>query len=299
MKKFLCIVSLLAIFASCNNNEFNHDASGTFEATETIISSEIPGKIQSFKLMEGDFLKKGQYLGNIDSLQLYYQKLIAQTSVKGVKVRRPDISAQIAATLEQLKKAEFEKKRIQRLLEDNAATQKQLDDINSHIAVIQKSLDAQKNTLAINVNALDEESKVYNVQAAQIEDQLRRCKIINPVEGTVLNKYAEENEVVSQGTPLYKIADIRNMILRVYVVAPQLEKLKIGQSATVFINAEDGKQKTYKGKISWISDKAEFTPKTIQTQEERQNLVYAVKINVPNVDKMIKIGMYGDADFNW
>jgi len=293
--KMLFAIAIIAV--ACNRNDFKHDASGTFEATEVIISSEVPGTLQTFNVMEGDFLQKNQYVGNVDSAQLYYQKLLAQTGKKGAQVRRPDVSVQIASAQEELAKAEFEKKRIERLLADNAATQKQLDDINAQIAVIQKSIDAAKNTLSTNINALNEQSNSYNIQAAQIDDMLKKCRIINPIEGTVLNKYVEANEVVGQGTPLYKIADIRNMILRVYVVAPQLEKIKIGQLVTVFTNTENGKQKTYKGTISWISDKAEFTPKTIQTQEERQNLVYAVKINVPNIDTLIKIGMYGDVDF--
>jgi len=297
MKKNLYFAGILAVFASCNNDKMQHDASGSFEATEVIISAEVAGRLETFTLNEGDFLKKGQMVGNIDSTQIYFQKLLAQTGKKGAETRRPDMNVQIASAQQELAKAQFEKARIQRLLADGAATQKQLDDVNTQIAVIQKSIDAAKNTLTTNINSLNEQSNSYSIQTAQVEDMLKRCKLVNRVEGTVLNKYAEPNELVGQGTPLYKIADIRNMILRVYVVAPQLEKLKIGQPATVFINTENGQQKEYKGKISWISNKAEFTPKTIQTQEERQNLVYAVKINVPNTDGLIKIGMYGDADF--
>lgn len=295
--KIYFVLAAVAVFAACGSRDFKHDASGTFEATEVIISSEVPGTLQTFAVSEGDFLREGQYVGNIDSAQLYYQKLLAQTGRKASQVRRPDVSVQLASAQEELAKAQFEKKRIERLLADNAATQKQLDDVNSQIAVIQKSIDAAKNTLSTNINALNEQSNSYDIQAAQADDMLKKCRIVNPVEGTVLNKYVEANEVVGAGTPLYKIADIRNMILRVYVVAPQLEKIKTGQTVTVFTNTENGRQKTYKGTIAWISDKAEFTPKTIQTQEEQQNLVYAVKINVPNTDSLIKIGMYGDVDF--
>lgn len=297
MKRIIFAICAPILLFSCKNDKPLHDASGTFEATEVIISAEVSGKLQSFKLMEGDELSRGQYLGNIDSMQLYYQKLTALTSEKGTKARRPDLAAQISATKEQLSKAEFEKRRIERLLADKATTQKQLDDINSQIKVLKETLNAQTNTLSTNINALNEESKVYNVKAEQVNDLLAKSRIVNPVTGTVLNKYVEENEVVSAGKPLYKIADIRNMILRIYIVENQLNQIKIGQNVTVFINSGNKIQKTYKGTITWIASKAEFTPKTIQTQEERQNLVYAVKINVPNTDEQIKIGMYGDVDF--
>ncbi|PZP47741.1 MAG: hypothetical protein DI598_10695 [Pseudopedobacter saltans] len=297
MKRFFYILSVSTFLFSCKSEKPTHDASGTFEATEVVISAEASGKLQSFKVMEGDQLTAGQYLGNIDSMQLYYQKIAAQTSEKGTKVRRPDLSIQIAATKEQLAKAEFERNRILRLLADKAATQKQLDDIDSQIKVLKESISAQTNSLTTNINALNEEGKVYNVKTEQINDLLEKSRLINPISGTVLNKYAEENEVVSTGHPLYKIADIHNMILRIYIVENQLNQIKLGQKVKVYINTTGKQQKVYPGSISWIASKAEFTPKTIQTQEERQNLVYAVKIDVPNADSLIKIGMYGDVDF--
>lgn len=298
MNKLVLITGILGfVLFSCNHHTLKHDASGTFEATEVIVSSEVDGKLESFELEEGENLKKDQYVGYVDSTQLYLQKLQAETSGKGARVRRPDISVQVSSTREQLAKAEFERNRIIRLLNDNATTQKQLDDVNSQIQVLKKTLDAQVNQLSTSVNALNEENNVYQIKFAQIEDLLKKCKIKNPVAGTILNKYVEEKELVTQGRPLYKIADTKKMILRAYLVAPQIEKIKVGQVVTVFINTENGNQKSYKGKISWISDKAEFTPKTIQTQDERQNLVYAVKIDVPNTDGKIKIGMYGDVDF--
>ncbi|MDR3272449.1 MAG: HlyD family efflux transporter periplasmic adaptor subunit [Flavobacteriaceae bacterium] len=293
MKKTIYLAGIFATLVSCNNDKMPHDASGTFEATEIIVSSEVPGKLLVFNINEGDELRKGQFVGNIDSTQALYQKQLAQTGKKAAQVRRPDMSVQIASAQEQLAKAKFEKVRIERLLADGATTKKQLDDVNSQIAVIQKSIDAAKNTLETNISALDEESVSYDVKTDQTEDILKKFRLTAPIDGTVLNKYVEKSELVGQGTPLYKIADVKNMILRVYVVAPQLEKIKIGQAVKVFTQ-----DKTYNGKISWISAKAEFTPKTIQTQDERQNLVYAVKIAVPNTDNLLKIGMYGDADFN-
>lgn len=282
---------------SCNRNKFEHDASGTFEATEVIVSSEANGKLESFQLTEGDQLSKGQYVGYVDSIQLYLKKRQLLATNKAIQVKRPDISVQVSSIKEQIAKAEFEKRRIQRLLADNAATQKQLDDANSQIEVLKKSLNAQVNSLSTSVNSLNEESNTNTVQVSQIEDQLKKCKIINPIQGTVLNKFIEEKEVVTQGKALYKIADTKNLFLRAYIVSEQLEKIKIGQKVKVFINISENKQKSYPGTITWISDKAEFTPKTIQTQDERQNLVYAVKIAVTNTDGIIKIGMYGDVDF--
>ncbi|QYN49976.1 HlyD family efflux transporter periplasmic adaptor subunit [Apibacter sp. ESL0432] len=281
---------------SCNRNKFEHDASGTFEATEVIVSSEANGKLESFQLTEGDQLAKGQYVGYVDSIQLYLKKRQLLATNKAIQVKRPDISVQVSSIKEQIAKAEFEKRRIQRLLADNAATQKQLDDANSQIEVLKKSLNAQVNSLSTSVNSLNEESNTNTVQVSQIEDQLKKCKIINPIQGTVLNKFVEEKEVVTQGKALYKIADTKNLFLRAYIVSEQLEKIKIGQKVKVFINISENKQKSYPGTITWISDKAEFTPKTIQTQDERQNLVYAVKIAVTNTDGLIKIGMYGDVD---
>lgn len=282
---------------SCNRNKFKHDASGTFEATEVIVSSEASGKLESFQLTEGDQLSKGQYVGYVDSIQLYLKKRQLLATNKAIQVKRPDISVQVSSIKEQIAKAEFEKRRILRLLADNAATQKQLDDANSQIEVLKKSLNAQVNSLSTSVNSLNEESNTNTVQVSQIEYQLKKCKIINPIQGTVLNKFVEEKEIVTQGKALYKIADTKNLFLRAYIVSEQLEKIKIGQKVKVFINISEDKQKSYPGTITWISDKAEFTPKTIQTQDERQNLVYAVKIAVTNTDGIIKIGMYGDVDF--
>lgn len=297
MKYTLLIAGLILICSSCNRNKFNHNASGTFEATEIIVSAEASGKIEQFDVTEGDVLTKGQYLGYVDTTQLYLKKLQLQTTSKAVNVRRPDVSIQAASTKEQISKAETEKHRVENLLKDGAATQKQLDDINSQLAVLQRSLAAQLNSLSTSVNSLNEESSAYEIQVAQIEDQLSKSRITNPVAGVVLSKYAEAKEMTSQGRPLYKLADTKNMFLRAYIVSTQLESIKIGQEVTVFINSDDDTQKSYKGIVSWISDKAEFTPKTIQTQDERQNLVYAVKIAVGNTDGLIKIGMYGDVDF--
>jgi len=298
MKRLLTITAIGLILLSCNRNQFEHDASGTFEATEIIVSAEATGKIEVFNITEGDILTKDQYLGYIDTTQLYLKKLQLQATTKAITVKRPDISLQIAATKDQIVKAELDKKRIESMFGDGAATQKQVDDVNSQLAVLKSTLGAQLNTLSTSVNSIDKESGVYEIQVAQIEDQLVKSRIVNPIGGTVLNKYAEVKEMTSPGKPLYRIADTKHLFLRAYIVSNQLGEVKIGQAASVYINTADGAQKSYNGTVSWISDKAEFTPKTIQTQDERQNLVYAIKIAVENTDGMIKIGMYGDVNFN-
>ena len=298
MSQKIIIVVLIAVLSlSCNRNRSKHDASGVFEATEIIISAEASGKLEVFNLKEGDFLTEGQQAGYIDSTQLYLKKMQLQAAQKAVAARRPDVAQQIAATREQIAKAELEKARVENLFKDGVATQKQVDDANSQLRVLETTLAAQMNSLSTSVNSLDEESESFRIQIEQVNDQLAKCRVVNPIDGVVLSKYAQAKEIVTTGKALYKIADTRNMFLRAYVVSGQLEKVATGHDVTVFVALSDGNSKTYPGKITWISDKAEFTPKTIQTQDERQNLVYAVKISVPNTDGLIKIGTYGDVDF--
>lgn len=297
MKYSILTLSVIFALASCNRNKFNHDASGTFEATEVIISAEGAGIIEAFNITEGDVLSKNQQIGYIDTIQLHLKKMQLQMTTKAVSTKKVDMGTQIAAIKEQIAKAETDKRRIDNLFKDGAATQQMVDDINSQLAVLKRNLAAAQNSLSTSINSLDEESSSFAIQVAQIEDQLQKCRIINPMAGTVLNKYSEAKEMASIGKPLYKIADTKHLFLRAYVISPQLADIKVGQTATVYINTGDGKQKSYNGRVSWIADKAEFTPKTIQTQDERQNLVYAVKIEVENTDGLIKIGMYGDVDF--
>jgi HlyD family secretion protein len=261
-----------------------------------MVSAEASGKLESFAIKEGDSLRRGDYLGYVDSTQLFLKKLQLLTAQKAVNSRRPDISVQISATKEQILKAELEKTRVENLYRDSVATQKQLDDAISQLNVLKKSLNAQINSLTTSVNSLSEEGASYEIQVAQLDDQIYKCKVINPIDGIVLNKYAEEKEIVFTGKSLYKIADVRNMFLRAYIVSTQLENVKIGQQAEVIVS-QRGEEKIYKGTITWISNKAEFTPKTIQTKDERENLAYAVKIAVENTDGFLRIGMYGDVKF--
>lgn len=297
MNKIIFIAASILLLTSCNQNKFEHDASGTFEATEIIVSAQASGQIEELNITEGNQLTNGQQLGYIDTIQLYLQKLQLQITSQAVDSRRPDISVQIASLKNQISNAKKDKSRIENMLKDGAATQKQMDDINTNLQVLQNQLAAQMNNLSTSTNSLDKESAAYQVQVLQIEDKIAKSYIINPLEGIVLSKYVEAKEYVTPGKPLYKIADIKHLFLKAYIVSNQLSEIKIGQNVTVFINTEQGEQRSYPGTISWIADKAEFTPKTIQTKDERQNLVYAIKIGVENTDGAIKIGMYGDVDF--
>lgn len=289
---FLFALLVLSLSA-CKNNDDDYDASGTFEADEIIVSSEASGRIIQLDIDEGSQLKEGETVGYVDSLQLYLKRKQLQANIRAIDSRRPDIDRQVAATQQQIATAKTEKVRIENLLKSNAANQKQLDDINAQIAVLQKQLEAQKSTLEISTKSISEDGSVLAVQIAQLDDQLQKCRITSPIEGTVLVKYAEAGEVTALGKPLFKIANTGKMTLRAYVTADQLSKLKLGQSVKVHTDFGKHESKEYNGIITWISDKSEFTPKTVQTRDERANLVYAVKTEVKN-DGFLKIGMYGN-----
>jgi HlyD family secretion protein len=298
MKLFTLLTSLSAsfLFFSCSNDKNNYDATGSFEATEIIVSSQANGRILIFNLNEGDQLQQGQMVGVIDSTQLYLQKMSLLSNARGVRAQQPDIRKQTASVQEQIKTLEREKARIQRLLASNAANQKQLDDIESQIDVLQKQLLALTSTLEKSSENISAQSSTLEIQVAQLDDQLEKTHIISPVAGTVLNRYAEAGELATMGTPLFKIADTDTMDLRAYVTNDQLARIKLNDEVTVRVDDGEGNMKLYSGKVSWISSKSEFTPKTIQTKNERANLVYALKIAVPN-DGFLKIGMYGEVKF--
>ncbi len=295
MKRMLLITCVL--LTGCMTNDQDYDASGTFEAVETIVSAEATGVLKSFEIEEGQQLQQGQVVGYIDSTQLYLKKRQMEAQVNAVLSRRPDVAAQIASLKEQLRHAEREQQRIANLAKSDAATQKQLDDANAQVVIIRSQLEAQESALFITTKSINEESAPLSIQIAQLEDQLMRCKIRNPVTGTVLTKFTEENEMALTGKALYKIADLSQLTLRAYITGDQLPLIKLNQPVTVLVDSADGKQKEYKGTTQWISDKAEFTPRTIQTRDERANLVYAIKIGVKN-DGYLKIGMYGEVKFD-
>ncbi len=291
--KYLLLTASLLALSACGNGKGDYDASGTFEATEVIVSSEANGKILQFHVEEGQLLTADKEVGCIDTLQLYLKKMQLLASGKAVANKSMDINKQIAATKEQISKAEYERKRTENLLKENAATGKQIDDIDSQIAVLKKQLEAQISILQRGNASVTEESSAYEIQVAQLEDQLRKCHITSPINGTVLAKYAEAGELATQGKPLFKVADVQNMFLRAYITADQLSLLKLSDKVKVFSDLGEDDRREYEGVITWISDKSEFTPKTIQTRDERANLVYAVKIAVKN-DGYLKIGMYGE-----
>jgi HlyD family secretion protein len=284
MKKtiaFLFLVSLL----SCNNNDNKADGYGNFEATEVTISAEANGKIQYLNLEEGDVLEPKKQVALIDTTQLYLNKQQLVASKNTVDSKSRNVLSQINVLEEQLKTTLIEKKRVQNMFAENAATKRQVDEIEGKVNVIKEQI----KSVATQNAPITNEAKSIEIQIQKIEDQIEKSKVINPIKGTVLAKYAEPNEITAFGKPLYKIADISEMTLRVYISETQLPKIKIGQNVAVKIDM--GKEmKSYTGSISWISSSAEFTPKIIQTKEERVNLVYAVKINVKN-DGSLKIGM--------
>ena len=294
--KLFLFPALSIILFGCGNGNGKFDASGTFESEEVIVSSEAMGKLVQFNVEEGAQLKQNQLVGVIDTLQLFLKKKQLEASVKAVLSKQPDVATQLAAIQEQIKTAEIEKKRIENLVKSNAATTKQLDDVNAQIDLLNKQYSATKSSLMITKQGLQSETFPLQIQIEQINDQLNKSKIINQVEGTVLTRYAKQNEVTASGKALYKIADLSTMTLRAYVNGDQLGQIKLGQKVKVYVDKGEGEQKELSGDIYWVSSKAEFTPKTIQTKDERANLVYAIKVKVIN-DGYLKIGMYGEVKF--
>ena len=282
---------------ACSKGGMEHDAMGTFEATEIIVSAEQTGKLMYFDAEEGTELTNGEQVGLIDTVQLQLRAMRLGVTKEVYASQRPDINKQIAVTKQQLEKAELEVKRYSALVRDNAANRKQLEDAESSVRVLRRQLDAQMSQLNNTTGSLNRQMDAAEIERWQVIDQLRKCRITSPISGTVLEKYAEAGEYAVPGKPLFKIADVSDMTLRTYVTAQQLTSLKIGQQVRVYADLVEDDSREYKGVIEWISDKAEFTPKTIQTRDERANLVYAVKVKVKNTDGILKIGMYGEADF--
>lgn len=297
MKKWIIIYASLTIqFYSCNQEDQQADASGSFEATETIVSAEGSGKLISFSTTEGSIVKAGEVLGYIDTAQLHFRKEQLIYSIQAILSKRPDAAVQLSTINTQLETAHREKERISRLYKAEAATSKQLDDINAQIDLLKTQYQSLQSSLKITEQSLRSETLPLKSQLAQVKDQIQNCIIKNPVNGTILTLYARQDEVVMPGKALYKVADLSSLILRAYITADQLSLIKLGQKVTVRIDAGKDEFKNYEGTLSWISDQSEFTPKTIQTKEERANLVYAIKVSVKN-DGFIKSGMYGELEF--
>ena len=279
--------------ASCGDQEKEYDATGTFEATEVTVSAEQNGKLLLFDVNEGDKIDRGKQVGLIDTVQLYLKARQIGATRLVYASQRPDMAKQAAATRQQLAKAREEYDRFAGLVKEGAANRKNLDDARSQVKVLERQLEAQLSSLSTSTNSLNAQMGTADVEKLQVADQLSKCHISAPIAGTVLEKYAEQGEYAMVGKPLFKMADIDHIYLRAYITSAQLKNVKIGQAVRVFADYGNNEKKEYSGKVTWISSKSEFTPKTILTDDERADLVYAIKIAVKN-DGYIKIGMYGE-----
>ena len=293
MKKITILASVALMLAACGGNEKEYDATGTFEATETTVFAEQSGALLTFSVNEGDNIEANKEVGLIDTTQVWLKIQQLGATKEVYQSQKPDMEAQIAATRQQLAKAQQEEQRFHELVADGAAPSKMLDDASSQVKVLQKQLAAQQSALTTSTRSLDKQMAATDVQVSQLRDQLRKCHIVTPTKGTVLEKYVERGEFVAVGKPLFKMADTEAMYLRAYVTSAQLQDIKIGQQVKVFADYGDGQKKEYDGTISWISSRSEFTPKTILTDDERADLVYAVKVAIKS-DGFVKIGMYGE-----
>jgi len=296
MRKILTLAGTALMMAACGGNEKAQDATGTFEATETTVFAEQSGTLLTFGINEGDEVAQGAEVGLIDTTQTWLKIQQAEATKAVYQSQKPDTERQIAAIRQQLAKARQEQQRYKELVADGAAPSKMLDDATSQVKVLQKQLDAQISSLSTSARVLDKQTAAAEVQVASLRDMLRKCHITAPTQGTVLEKYVERGEFVATGKPLFKIADTQAMYLRAYVTSAQLQNVKLGQQVKVFADYGDQQKKEYVGTVAWISSRSEFTPKAILTDDERADLVYAVKIAVRN-DGYIKIGMYGEVCF--
>lgn len=311
MNRILLTLTIAFFLTGCKSNDDKADASGTFEADEVIVSSEIAGKILSFDIEEGQTIQQNKVVGVIDAENLVLQKEQVEASIKALQQKTTDVNPQIELLRDQLsvQKSQLatlqrERNRIVNLLKQDAATGKQLDDINAQIDILKKQMNVtsqqmnvQKSTISTQNRSVLSESQPLAKRAEQLNDQIKRANITNPQNGTVITKYVEAGEITSPGKALYKVADLSTLTLRAYISGSQLSEIKIGQQVKVRVDKGKDEYKEFTGTITWISDKAEFTPKTIQTKDERANLVYATKVKVKN-DGYLKIGMYGEMLLN-
>ena len=296
MKKIIAMAGVALVLNACGRKERQYDATGVFEATETTVYAEQTGALLTFNVEEGDTVGQNREVGLIDTTQLWLKMKQAEAMKSVYQSQKPDQEKQIAVTRQQLAKAKQDQQRYKELVADGAAPAKMLDDANSQVEVLQRQLDAQLSSLRVNTNALDKQMAATDVQSEQLRDQIRKCHILVPAKGTVIEKYVERGEFVSAGKPLFKMADTENMFIRAYVTSAQLENIKTGQRATVFADYGNGEKKEYEGRVTWISSRSEFTPKTILTDDERADLVYAVKVAIKG-DGYVKMGMYGEVLF--
>ena len=291
MKRLFYILPVLC-FVSCNKNA-NYDAQGSFEATEIIISSEATGRILNFDIEEGETVMADSVIGIIDSIQLHLQRKQLTAQLSALLSSRPDKEKQVASLREQISTQKRELLRIENMLKDGAATQKQYDDIKAQISIFENQLSATLSTLDNNTASINENAAALEAQIAALDDRIAKCCIISSVNGTILSKYAEAGELASMGKPLMKVANLENIYLRAYFTSDQLSKVNLGDEVTVTADFGGDERYDYPGRVAWISSESEFTPKNIQTKDSRANLVYAVKIAVKN-DGRLKIGLAGE-----
>ncbi|MBU3807803.1 MAG: HlyD family efflux transporter periplasmic adaptor subunit [Candidatus Phocaeicola faecipullorum] len=290
------ILGVAALLSACSGNDNKFDASGVFEVTEVMVSARVAGEIMDLDVEEGTDVLADKPIGYIDTVQLYLQKLQLEANVKAAESRICDVEKQTAALLQQIDTQKKEQTRTENLVKANAGNRKHLDDITAAINLLRKQLDAQEETLVNNNANARAQAEAFRAQIALTDDMIRKSIISSPIDGTVMVKYVEKGELAVQGRTLFKVANINDMYLKAYITSGQISGLKIDQEVKVYADSGDSDRREYRGVITWISDKAEFTPKTIQTRDERANLVYAVKIRVQN-DGFIKRGMYGEVSF--
>ena len=292
----MAVAGLALMLNACGNKEKDFDATGVFEATETVVYAEQNGSLTTFDVDEGDRLEQGREVALIDTVQLWLKIAQTEASRKVYQSQKPDIEKQLAATREQLAKARQEQQRYRELVADGAAPRKMLDDADSQVEVLQRQVEALRSSLSVSTNALDRQTEAADVQREQLLDQLAKCHVRTPSSGTVIEKYVERGEFVAVGKPLFKMADTDHMFMRAYVTSAQLQHIRVGQKAKVYADYGKGQKREYAGTVTWISSQSEFTPKTILTDDERADLVYALKVAVKN-DGYIKMGMYGEVKF--
>ena len=292
----MAVAGLALMLNACGNKEKDFDATGVFEATETVVYAEQNGSLTTFDVDEGDRLEQGREVALIDTVQLWLKVAQTEASRKVYQSQKPDMEKQLAATREQLAKARQEQQRYRELVADGAAPRKMLDDADSQVEVLQRQVEALRSSLSVSTNALDRQMEAADVQREQLLDQLAKCHVRTPSSGTVIEKYVERGEFVAVGKPLFKMADTDHMFMRAYVTSAQLQHIRVGQKAKVYADYGKGQKREYAGTVTWISSQSEFTPKTILTDDERADLVYALKVAVKN-DGYIKMGMYGEVKF--
>ncbi|WP_346694882.1 HlyD family secretion protein [Barnesiella viscericola] len=299
MKKqifYVATAAALLALGSCTDRSREFDACGQIEATEVLVSAEANGRIIALQVTEGDKLTAGEVVGVIDSVQTYLQKEELVRKRSNTQTKWVDIDRQLASQYAQLNKLKSDRERYQALEAKDAATRKQVDDLVSQIAVTEREIAAQRQNYERNNAGIREELALYDVQIAEKDDQLSKCRIVAPIDGTVLTKFAETGELVTSGKSLFKLADLKQVYVRAYLTTAQLAEVKLGDTVQVTIEDGTDKPRTYEGRLVWIADEAEFTPKNIQTKDERADLVYAAKIALDN-DGYLKLGMYAYVRF--